>query len=206
MSRRIDYYFTLISPWSYLGHDRLMALARENGVEIVFKPCDIGRVFAKTGGVPLGERHPARQHYRWFELQRWREKRNLPLNLRPAFFPADPTIADSCVIAIVESGENPSPFIERAYRGVWAYDKNIADDHVVMGWLADSGHQAAAILDRAGSADLGAILANNAEEAIAAGIVGAPGYVLDGEPFWGQDRLELLDDALKSGRAPYRAD
>ena len=206
MSRCIDYYFTLQSPWSYLGHDGLMALARDNGAAINFKPYDIGRVFAETGGLPLGKRHPARQQYRLFELQRWREKRNLPLNLRPAFFPADPTVAENCIIAIVETGENPSPFIERAYRGVWAYDKNIADEHVVMGWLADSGHDASAILNRAKFADLAGIRAKNADEAIAAGIVGAPGYVLDGEPFWGQDRLELLDDALKSGRAPYRAD
>lgn len=206
MDRHIDYYFSLASPWSYMGHDGFMTIAREHGVSVRFKPFNTASVFSETGGLVLGERHPARQRYRLFEMQRWREKRNLPLNLQPAYFPADPTLAEKCVAAIQDAGENPSPFMGRAYRGVWAYDKNIADEHVVEGWLQDSGHDAHAVINRAGEDDLSAIREQNAAEAVAAGVVGAPGYVLDGEPFWGQDRHELLDDALRSGRAPYRVD
>jgi len=204
MSQEIDYYFTLISPYAYLGHDAFMAVAEKHGATVNFKPCVLGKVFEATGGLPLGKRAPARQAYRWIELQRWREKRNLPLTLQPAYFPADPSLADTCVLAILEAGGDPRGFMERTYRAVWALDKDIADEHVVDGMLADAGHDAHAIVARAKSPEIAAVYQANTDEAIAAGIVGAPGFVLHGEPFWGQDRIELLDDALTSGRAPYR--
>ena len=82
MSHVVDYYFSLVSPWSYLGHDRFMALTRQHGVEVQYVPVFLGPVFAETGGLPLPKRAPHRQRYRFLELQRWREKLGVPLNLR----------------------------------------------------------------------------------------------------------------------------
>jgi 2-hydroxychromene-2-carboxylate isomerase len=206
MDREIDYFFSLMSPFAYLGHDAFMAMALEAGASVNFRPCKLGQVFEATGGLPLPKRNPARQAYRLIELRRWREKRSLPLNLQPAFFPVDPTLTETCILAIVRSGGNPSPFMERVFRAVWAFDKNIADEHVVEGLLADAGHDAHAVIADAATGEVGEIHDQNTKLAIDCGVVGSPGYVLAGEAFWGQDRIELLADALASGRAPYRAD
>ena len=81
MPRIIDYYFSLVSPWAYIGHAPFMEIARRHGVEVNYKPVFLGRVFAETGGLPLAQRHPARQRYRIVELQRWRERRGLSFNI-----------------------------------------------------------------------------------------------------------------------------
>jgi len=71
MSRAIDYYFSLASPWAYIGHKPFMAIARRHDLSVNHKPVFLGRVFAETGGLPLNQRHPARQRYRLMDPQRW---------------------------------------------------------------------------------------------------------------------------------------
>jgi 2-hydroxychromene-2-carboxylate isomerase len=203
MTPTIDCYVTTSSPWSYLGHDRFVELAREHGAVIRWKPMKLQAVFPETGGLPLAKRAPARQHYRMVELKRWREYRHLPLNLQPAHFPADPVLADCAAIALVESGADPASYLARAFRALWVYDRNIADEHTVEAVLADAGHDARAVLEKARTDAIGEIYERNSREAISRDVFGAPTYVLNGEPFWGQDRLDLLADALSSGRAPY---
>lgn len=201
--KSIEYFFTSISPWSYLGHDLFIETAARHGAEVIYKPIDLGLVFPQTGGLPLGKRAPARQKYRFVEMKRWKDKRGLPLTLQPAHFPTAFTLADCCVIAIAEAGGDPAGFLGRVYRAVWAYDRDIADEPVIEGLLADAGHDAHAIVAASKSEAVAAIYAGNAREAIDKSVFGAPTYILNGEPFWGQDRLDLLEDALSSGRAPY---
>jgi 2-hydroxychromene-2-carboxylate isomerase len=184
MPRIIDYYFSLVSPWAYIGHAPFMEIAQKHGVEINYKPVFLGRVFSETGGLPLAQRHPARQRYRILELQRWREKRALSFNISPKHWPFDVNLADRFVIAITASGKSPDAFLRRAFAAVWEEERNLGDP-LVLSVLAE------------------AIYALNLENAVAGDVFGSPAYVLDGEVFWGQDRLELLDDALSSGRAPY---
>src|SRR5213593_4894681 len=81
----IDYFFTPVSPFSYLGHERFVAVAKKHGAEIRVKPIDLGRVFPVSGGLPLKQRAPQRQAYRLLELKRWREFLGLPLNVQPKF-------------------------------------------------------------------------------------------------------------------------
>jgi 2-hydroxychromene-2-carboxylate isomerase len=100
MSRAIDYYFSLVSPWAYIGHAPFMEMARRHGLAVNYKPVFLGRVFAETGGLPLAQRHPARQRYRLVELQRWRDRRGLSFNIQPKFWPFDVTLADRFVVAI----------------------------------------------------------------------------------------------------------
>jgi 2-hydroxychromene-2-carboxylate isomerase len=78
MPRTVDYYFTLLSPWAYIGHACFMDIVRRHGVTVNCKPVALAQVFADTGGLPLPKRHPARQRYRMFELQRWREGARFP--------------------------------------------------------------------------------------------------------------------------------
>lgn len=203
MPRTIDYYFSLLSPWAYIGHAPFMEIARRHGVEVNFKPVFLGRVFAETGGLPLAQRHPARQRYRLVELQRWREKRGLTFNIKPQYWPFEVNFADRFVIAVAASGKDPDPFLRRAFAGIWEEERDLGNPIVLAELAEAAGLDSSSIMDIATGSTTEAIYALNLENAVAGDVFGSPAYVLDGEVFWGQDRLELLDDALSSGRAAY---
>ena len=117
MHRSIDYYFSLVSPWAYIGHATFMNLTQRHSVDVNFKPVSLPTVLAETGGLPLDRRTPARQRYRIMELQRWREKRGVRLNVHPKFWPFNVETADHLTVAIVESGRIPISFSGRPFRG-----------------------------------------------------------------------------------------
>lgn len=201
----VDYYFSLLSPYAYLGHAAVLEVARETGARLAYKPVRIFELFEANGGLPLGQRAPARQRYRLVELQRARAQRGLPLNLAPKCFPVDPALADRCAIALTLHGRDPAAYMDAAFRAVWAHERDLADRDTVAGLLRDAGHDADATLAAADSEQVAAIYRDNTRAAIAADLPGLPGYVWRGEPFWGQDRVEALREALLSGRAPYPA-
>jgi 2-hydroxychromene-2-carboxylate isomerase len=203
MARKVDYFFSLASPWAYIGHAPLMDIARRHGAEINYKPIFLGQVFAQTGGLPLPQRHPARQRYRLVELQRWREKRGLSFNLRPKFWPFDVNLVDRFVVAITIANKDPDPFLRRAFAGIWEEDRNLADPLVIAELAEEAGLDSTTLLDSARGDMSEALYALNLESAVAQDVFGSPAYVLEGEVFWGQDRLEFLDDALRTGRGPY---
>lgn len=205
MARIIDYYFSTLSTWAYLGHDALLAMARRRGVGVRFKPVALSTVFPETGGLPLAKRHASRQAHRLYEMQRWRARRGLPLDLRPAHFPFDPSLADRVAVALADRPDLCGRFCSTAMGGVWT-GQNLADEAVVRAHVVAAGADAEATLAAARGEAIGAAYAANAQEAMAAGVFGSPSYVLDGEVFWGQDRLDFVDEALASGRAAYRAD
>ncbi|UTW12142.1 2-hydroxychromene-2-carboxylate isomerase [Marinobacterium rhizophilum] len=207
MTAKIDYYFTCISPFTFIGHDLLLKTAATAGAQVNFLPIRLGPVFAQSGAKPLGERPQSRRDYRLVELRRWAKKRGLALNLQPKFFPSDPALADSCVIALLAARQDPAEFAGRIMAACWVDDKRISDSSVVSESLKACGFDADAILAAAGSDATSATYDQNTEQALAQGILGAPAYVLNGEQFWGQDRLELLADALAetlSGRQDSR--
>ncbi len=206
MPRSIDYYFTLVSPWAYIGHDLFVATARKHGATIVYRPVNLGEVFPNSGGLPLARRHPLRVAYRTMELKRWRENRGLRFALKPKGWPFDPTLADCVAVALVARGDDPKPYLSEAFRAAFEQELGLGDEGVVARILRDVGHDAAVLLSDARSAPIREAYAGNARAALAAGVFGSPSYVLDSEVFWGQDRLELLDDALTSGRAPFVAE
>ncbi len=203
MPRTIDYYFSLVSPWAYIGHAPFMDIVQRHGAEVNYKPVFLGRVFSETGGLPLSQRHPARQRYRLVELQRWREKRGLSFNINPKHWPFDVNLADRFVIAVTTTGKSPDPFLRRVFAAIWEEERNLADPLVLAELAEQSGLDSSALMDIATGSTTEAIYALNLENAVAGDVFGSPAYVLDGEVFWGQDRLELLDDALTSARAPY---
>ena len=149
MPRRIDYYFSLASPWSYLGHAEFIRIASENGAGVNYKPVALGKVFPETGGLPLAKRHPARQAYRLVELQRWREKRKIGLKLAPKFWPFDQTLADQLIIALAASGAAVESFLPYAFAAVFDHERNLADETVLSALLGEAKLDAAALLARA---------------------------------------------------------
>ena len=206
MPRTVDYYFSLLSPWAYIGHALFMDIVRRHHVTVNYKPVALAQVFADTGGLPLPKRHPARQRYRMFELQRWREKRGLVFDLHPKFWPFDGNLADRLVIAAVDKGHDPDGFLRASFAGIWERERNLAEEGTLMDIARGAGLPAAELVVGAKADAAQKRYEANVRDAIAADAFGSPCYVLDGEVFWGQDRLELLDDALASGRPPYRSD
>lgn len=206
MTAEIDYYFTCISPFSYFGHQAIGDVAKRHGARLNLRPFRLGQVFQSSGAVPLAQRPVPRQRYRMLELQRIAAMRGLPVNLKPAHFPADPALADATVAALVDQGADAFDYLDSLYRTVWVDEANVADDAVIAERLERAGFDAAAVIAAARSAKVTGIVDANTEAAIAAGALGSPTYVLNGEVFWGQDRVEHVDHALTTGRAPFSAD
>lgn len=200
----IDYFYTHISPWAYLGHSAFLEIAERHGAKVRPRPVDLSGVFAASGGQPLAKRHQARQDYRFVELQRWKAKRGVPLTFKPRFFPTPPGLADCCAIALAEGEGQAMAFTDAAFKAIWVSEQNIADEAVVLKLLAGVCASPGAVLEAARSHDVTALYRQNQDLAIGQGVIGSPCYVLNGEPFWGQDRLDLLDDALSADRAPFR--
>jgi 2-hydroxychromene-2-carboxylate isomerase len=205
MTRQIEYFFSLSSPWAYIGHNRLMAIAARHGATVVFKPVFLGNIFAETGGLPLPKRHPARQRYRYVELQRWRDKLGLAFNIRPKYWPFDVNLADRFVIAAAMTGADPAEFLAAAFAGVWEKEQNLADETTILAIAARTGLDGPKLLATARSDQAEQTYERNFVDAVARDVFGSPSYVLDGEVFWGQDRLPFLEDALESARLPYTA-
>ena len=203
MGRRITCYFTSVSPWAYIGHAPFVAIAREHGLAIDWRPVNLGEIFPQTGGLPLAKRPPARQRYRMLELQRWREKRGLSFHLHPKHWPFDCALADRTIIALVQSGSDPATYIGSIFKAVFEEERDGASEQVLGEMLSASGHDGQSIIKSAHSPETEAAYKTNIAEALGAGVFGSPTYVLDGELFWGQDRLELLQDALRSNRKPF---
>lgn len=205
MSASIDYYLTSASPFVYLGHQPLRAVAQKHGATLNVKPVNLMRVWDVSGAVPPAKRPPVRQRLRLVELQRIADYRGMPINPRPKHWPVDPALADHTIIALVEAGHDPLSYMERVFAALWANEEDIADEEVLTKYLEAEGFDARAILARAHEPNAAEIRERNTNEAVEADVVGVPAYVLNGEAFWGQDRVEYLDHALATGRQPFTA-
>src|SRR4249919_3471864 len=195
----VDYYMTLNSPWTYLGSALFAEIARRNGVTVNIKPCKFGPIFEQTGGLPLPKRSPQRQAYRLMELKRWREVRNAPIHLEPKYFPCDDAAAVRLVIAARLQGKDAHRLSLELGRALWEREETLADP-ATMALAAQRAGLDATALRASGppDAELDGLYEKFTQEALSAGVFGAPSYVLpSGEIFWGQDRLELLERALK---------
>jgi len=195
----IDYYLSLNSPWTYLGSARFAEIAARHGADVNVKPCQFGPIFEQTGGLPLPKRSPQRRAYRMMELKRWREVLGIPINLEPKHFPSDDAAAVRLVIAAKLQGKDAHRLSLELGRAVWEREETIADPGVMALAAQRAGLDMAEL--RAGGpsdADLDAVYDQYTQEALAAGVFGAPSFVLpSGEIFWGQDRLDLLERALQ---------
>lgn len=199
----IDYYFSSASPFTYLGHTAIQEIAKKHGCKLNVRPVNIFEIWAESGAVPPAKRPPVRQRMRLIELQRLSLHRNLPLNKQPEHFPVDATLADLTIIAVIEAGGDPFSYMKSVFTGVWVNERDIADATTLAGLLSEAGHDADAILTAAHSDKAAAIRSANSTAAIKADAPGVPAYVLNGECFWGQDRITYIDEALTSGRAPF---
>ena len=195
----IDYYFSTISPWTYLAGDRLERIAGKHGATITYRPLDVLQLFDRTGGVRPQARHESRMAYRTQELARWAEHLGMPLlprapgatNMAPSSYAI---IAAQQAVADGKGGDLPG-LVQSILRAHFAEDRDITDDATLRELLGAAGFEP-------GLVDSGLFLgaetyARNLEDAVAAGVFGAPFYLVDdGAKFWGQDRLDFLDRHL----------
>ena len=202
MTLAIDYYFTPQSPWTYLGHARFAAMAGSARAALNVLPVDFNRIFPISGGLPLAKRAPQRQAYRLVELKRFSEHLGLPLNLQPAFFPVSGDDASRLIIAVDlnEGVEAAMALTGKVLRGVWADQRDIADPAALAGMLTELGLPSRRLED-AKSPAVQQRYETNSQRAIDAGVFGAPTYSIDGELFWGQDRLDFVQRRLAQATA-----
>ncbi|MEP4036282.1 2-hydroxychromene-2-carboxylate isomerase [Pseudophaeobacter sp.] len=192
----IDFYFSTLSPYAYLAGTRLEQVAARQNAQINYKPMDIMALFGRTGGTPPKERHVSRQEYRLIELERQAKNNGLAINLKPAHWPTNAAPSSYAIIAAQSAGGGDvGALVHGLMRAVWAEERDIAQDDVIKSCLQSAGFDPAL-------ADSGLLAgaeryAQNLEDAVKAGVFGAPFYVTeDGARFWGQDRIEDLERHL----------
>jgi carboxymethylenebutenolidase len=196
MPKHVDYYLSLNSPWAYLASRRFEAIAAKYKADVTIWPVDFGSVFAVSGGFPLPKRSPQRQAYRMMELKRWRDHLGIKLTLEPKFFPHDEVPAAKCVIALREQGRmaDAIKLAHAVLAAVWTEERNPADPATLKAILGECGLDADAVL-KAGEG-MAAKREAYTKHAIDQSVFGAPFFVIDGERFWGQDRLEFVERKL----------
>ena len=192
----IDYYLSTISPNCYLAGTRPAEVAARHGATIAYRPLDIMGLFSRTGGVPPGQRHPSRQEYRLMEIERIGKTLGMPIHPKPAHFPTNAAPSSYALIAAQDAGGGDlAGLLAAMTRACWAEEKDIADDAVIKACLEAAGFDP-------GLADSGLLSGaetyeSNLEDAVNAGVFGAPFFITDdGARFWGQDRIDLLDRHL----------
>ena len=194
---RLEVFYGISSPWAYLGAPRAQAIARAAGAAFVLRPI---RIIQSNGGIPLRSRPEARQAYHATELARWSAHLGMELNLRPKFYPCR-TIepAAQAVIAVARAGLDAAAFSFAVQRALWAEDRDIADLATLREIaLQACGDPAAALVRDPQPREIAAEWDGNLAEAERIGIFGTPTYVVAGELFWGQDRLDFVERALRA--------
>lgn len=193
----VDYFLVPQSPWTYFGHARFTQLLARAGASVSVRPMDLGQIFPLSGGLPLPKRAPQRQAYRLVELARFAKWLQLPLNIHPKFFPVVGDDASRLIIAVQQQDGSAAAmdFAGRVLAAVWVQERNIADAPTLAALLAEAGLPAER-LAQSREAAVQAAYDTNTQAAISANVFGAPSYVIDGEVFWGQDRLDFVERRL----------
>ncbi|MCJ9751323.1 2-hydroxychromene-2-carboxylate isomerase [Neorhizobium sp. BETTINA12A] len=201
---QLQIFYGISSPWAYFGAQKAIAVAGDNGAHVRLRPI---RIIEANGGIPLRRRPDARQLYHEVELRRWREYLGIPLNLKPKFYPCR-TIepAAQAVIALQKAGLDATSFSFAVQRALWAEERDIADTDTLRAIArATAGEEASALVVDPQPETIVDEWQENLAEAERLGIFGTPTYVVGTELFWGQDRLDFVDRALKAGRKTTEA-
>jgi len=195
---KIKYYYSVASPFSYLAIDRFIDLVSKKNVEVEELPFDlVGQVFPNTGGVPVPKRHPSRLKYRLIEIERIGKKYGVEINTQPKFFPpSDPHLPARFTIAAIELG-NKLTFGKECLKYLWAKEKDISDLKILEEICNNLQLSFSEIEELANSEKVKKIYSDNSNNAIKEDVFGAPTYIYNDKLYWGQDRLEYLEDNIQ---------
>lgn len=195
----IDYYLSLSSPYTHMGHARFEEMAKAHALTVRYRLLSSPEVFAAAGTLPVAKRPPSRLAYRMMELKRWRRHLGMSFNLEPKFFPVPDLDAARMVVGAIQAGAHPGKLAGAFLAAVWEQERDITDLATRKAILTENGLDAEDIATRAERAEVAARIEENTQDAIASQVFGYPTWKLDGELFWGQDRLDFLEQALKRG-------
>ncbi|MFY0612872.1 MAG: 2-hydroxychromene-2-carboxylate isomerase [Hyphomicrobiaceae bacterium] len=199
---QLEYFYAAHSAYAYLGSQRVMDIAKAANVKIIHKPYDLRRGMAGIGSSLIRERSP--QHRAYFfkrEIQRWSEERNAPLiSYRPTHHDNDITLPNCVLIACQLKDGNIDGLAHAMLQAHWRDDADLADSDTLASLANNLGLDGAALLADADSEAVRSAYETNTNEAIERYVIGSPTYFVDGDMFYGQDRLEMVERALKK---PY---
>lgn len=196
MSKTVEFYFDVGSPTAYLAHKRLQQLRAQYGLELRYMPMLLGGVFKASGNTsPIAI--PAKGKYMLEQdLPRFAARYGVPLIFNP-HFPINTLNLMRAAIAAQELG-CVDAYLDRVFDAIWAEGKNMGDAAVLEQVLADAGLDAVALIARSQDPEVKAELVANTEAAVARGVFGAPTLFMDGAMYFGQDRLDFIEEALQA--------
>ncbi len=198
MKQTINYYHFLISPFGYLAIERFNEIATKYDLTVNYLPISVMDVFSELSVLPPGKRHPSLQRMRMDELKRWSSLLGKPMNLTPAHFPVDQTIAAQMVFAAGGHEANPeaAKLSDTLLRAVWEEEKNIADEATLISVADSVGLNGSELLEKAKNQEWNDLYVSTTKHALEIGVIGSPTYQVGDELYWGQDRLDFLERAL----------
>lgn len=197
MTKEIDYYFGIGSPWAYIGFDAFLDLAAAHKAEI--RPAIIPLI-EENGAIYSRNRPEARRAYWFRDLKRWAALRNKPLALENRAGLSDPTPAGRLVVAAQIDGLDWISLTRALQTALWGHAQDIGSRDVREAIAARAGFDAKALEARAEEADIQAVLDSNFQRAKQAGVFGLPTFVFENELYWGQDSLQFLEKHLAGER------
>jgi hypothetical protein len=193
---RITHFFTPLSGFAYLGMGALCALAQRHGVQVAHRPVNIGKVFAAVETTPPPAQSAARLRWRRADMTRWARRRDLPLRDRPKHWPVNADSASCMIIAAQQMGHDGTALASSLLSAVWARDLDISSPQVLVQLSEELGLMGDELMQRAATGDVRQAYEANTADAVAAGVIGSPTYLFGEEFFFGQDRLDFLEEAL----------
>lgn len=195
MKKTVYYFHSLSSPWAYMGGPRFHALIRKYNLDVIVRPT---RIVPPNGGIPLLSRPGARQRYHEIELDRWRKRLNVPLVLRPKHYPTQNEFSARMVIAADRLGWNALALSHALLHALWSEEKDLVDAAVRVAVANALGMDGAKLLAMQDTPEIMAAWKAGEQEAAERGVFGTPTWIYQDILYWGQDRLDFLDEALSA--------
>lgn len=204
MTAAIEYFYVAHSAYAFLGSARLMEIAEATGRRIAHRPIDLHRVMAAQGIPAFGDRDAA--HIRYYfrrEIWRWAEYRGLEISdKRPTHHGNDYGLANRVLIASVETGGDTDALAHAFLVGHWRDDADLADVETLARLTHAVGGDPEKLLNEAASRTVADRYEANTEDAIRRKVYGSPTYFVDGDMFYGQDHLDLVERACRQPFGP----
>lgn len=202
--RTIEYYFALASPWSFLGNEKLLQIADRFDLTVAPIIIDYDEMFDAAETVPLPKRPRLRKQYRLVDLARWGEFRNVPINAEPKFYQGEveePNEREAAlmVVAAKRAGLDSLKLAHAISRALWVEERFPFVRDELISIANAEGFDGAGLIEKAQDDETAAAYSENTRSSIERGVFGMPFYIVNDEPYWGQDRLELLEHRLQTG-------
>ncbi|RYH33774.1 MAG: 2-hydroxychromene-2-carboxylate isomerase, partial [Alcaligenaceae bacterium] len=193
-------YYWIHSDWAYFGGPRLEQIAERYELKVNHRPVDLATVYARTGGIKLPYRSEERKNYRLLEMARFSKLLNMPINLEPRHFCVTGHLPSWFVIAAEAQGHDVADLSQAIMTAIWVTDQDAEDESTLVSIANTLGLDGEDLLKRAKDPRTELIYMRYTNEAIERGVFGAPFYYFRDEAFWGQDRLDMLDQTIASTR------